>query len=446
MEQELMEKEEVEPPARQCAGRDTGHHRVPFSGNPMAAESFVPGDSLHAMVRQEACEGGVVSSRTAAFRERFFPEAADAQWNDWRWQIRNALGTGPDLEKILNLSQDERAALSFGTAGLPFMITPYYASLLDPDDPSHPLRRTVVPVTAEMALSPGEQKDPLGEDTHTPVPGLVHRYPDRVLFLVSDFCSTYCRYCTRSRLVGRPRAGRQKTMDRWQAGIEYIESNRQIRDIVISGGDPLTLSDDRLEWLLARLSRIPHVEILRIGSKAPIVLPQRITAPLVRMLKRYHPLWMNLHFTHPEELTAEVRQACGRLADAGIPLQSQTVLLAGVNDRSSTLMELFHGLLRMRVRPYYLFQCDPIVGSGHFRTPLSTGLSIMKDLRGHTTGFAVPLYVIDTPGGGGKIPVMPECVMGHEGDRVLLKNFEGDLYSYRDNAGLSHALADEGVH
>ncbi|MDD5475633.1 MAG: KamA family radical SAM protein, partial [Syntrophales bacterium] len=307
------------------------------------------------------------------------------------------------------------------------------------------LRRTVVPVTSETLHLPGEQEDPLSEELHTPVPGLVHRYPDRVLFLVADFCSTYCRYCTRSRMVGRRNTGRQRTMDRWKAGIEYIESNRQIRDVVISGGDPLTLSDDRIEWLLARLRKIPHVEILRIGSKAPVVLPQRITAPLVRMLKRYHPVWINIHFTHPEELTGEVKQACERLADAGIPLQSQTVLLAGINDSSSTLMSLFQGLLRMRVRPYYLFQCDPIVGSGHFRTSISTGLSIMKDLRGYTTGFAVPLYVIDTPGGGGKIPVMPECVMGQDGDTVMLKNFEGEIYRFRDNAALSQALIDEGV-
>ncbi|HET58112.1 MAG TPA: KamA family radical SAM protein, partial [Deltaproteobacteria bacterium] len=383
-----------------------------------------------------------VSSLSAAFRKRYFPGVPEALWNDWHWQVRNGIRSCDELTRILHLSDDEKNALEPAKNRLPLLITPYYASLMDPADPLQPIRRTMVPVTAELIRSPGEQDDPLSEEPYTPVPGLVHRYPDRVLFLVSDVCAGYCRYCTRSRLVGRRPDGAGRIMDRWNAGIEYIASNPRIRDILISGGDPLMLSDERLEWLLQRLSAIPHVEILRIGTKVPATLPQRITFPLVRMLKRYQPLWMNIHCTHPDELTEEMREACRRLADAGIPLQSQTVLLAGVNDRTATLMDLFHELLRMRVRPYYLFQCDPISGSGHFRTPLAAGLSIMQELRGYTTGFAVPLYVIDTPGGGGKIPVMPECVMGQEGDTVVLKNFEGKLYRYRDNAALSHALLD----
>lgn len=383
-----------------------------------------------------------VSARSAEFRYRYFPGVPDALWNDWHWQARNVIRKREDFERILGLSDDESSALEPAADRLPVAITPYYAGLIDPGDPSQPIRRTMVPVTAELMRSSGEENDPLAEGPYTPVPGLVHRYPDRVLFLVSDICAGYCRYCTRARLVGRRPDGAGRIVDRWNAGIEYIASNPRVRDVLVSGGDPLMLSDERLEWLLKRLSAIPHVEIIRIGTKAPATLPQRITVSLVRMLKRYQPLWINIHCTHPDELTGEMHEACRRLADAGIPLQGQTVLLAGVNDRTDTLMDLFHGLLRMRVRPYYLFQCDPISGSGHFRTPLSTGLAIMQELRGYTTGFAVPLYVIDTPGGGGKIPVMPECVMRQEGDTVLLKNFEGKVYRYQDNAALSRALLD----
>ncbi|MEJ2169262.1 MAG: KamA family radical SAM protein, partial [Desulfobacterales bacterium] len=262
-----------------------------------------------------------------------------------------------------------------------------------------------------------------------PVPGLIHRYPDRVLFLVTEFCSTYCRYCTRSRMVGQA----QKTafhMQHWEQALAYIEANSAVRDVLLSGGDPLTLPDEKLEYLLMRLRQIPHVEILRIGTKAPMVLPQRITYALTRMLKRYHPLMISIHCTHPDELTSEVREACTRLADAGIPLGSQTVLLAGVNDRVDTMKALVHGLLRIRVRPYYLYQCDPIVGSGHFRTPVEKGLEVIHGLRGYTTGYAVPTYVIDAPGGGGKIPLLPEYVVGREGGDLLLKNYAGRIYRY----------------
>jgi len=370
-----------------------------------------------------------VSLRSSTFRKRFFSEATSAEWNHWRWQLANRISNLHQLERVIRLSDDERDAIGRNGNSLPLAITPYYASLLDQDDPSQPLRRTVVPVTGEYLHSQGESADPLGEDHDSPVPGIVHRYPDRVLFLVTDFCSTYCRYCTRSRMVGHNKGFRS---DRWQQGIDYIKATPMVRDVLLSGGDPLTLPEERLEWLLSRLRRIPHVELLRIGSKVPVVLPQRITPSLTRMLKRYHPLWMSIHFTHPDELTPESSQACERLADAGIPLGSQTVLLAGINDDVGTMKDLVHGLLKIRVKPYYLYQCDPILGSAHFRTPVAKGLEIIQGLRGHTSGYAVPTYAIDAPGGGGKIPLLPEYVVGWEGDDLVMKNYEGRIFRYPD--------------
>ena len=370
------------------------------------------------------------SGRSRSFRRRFFPQASLADWNDWRWQLRNRIVDMEALGRILRLSEGEREAILRHDGALPLAITPYYASLLDGGDPQQALRRTVVPVPDEDLRVFGESEDPLGEDRDSPVPGLVHRYPDRVLFLVTGFCSTYCRYCTRSRMVGHH--GDDVDMARWERAIAYIEGTPSVRDVLLSGGDALTLSDEGLGWLLSRLRRIPHVEFLRIGTKAPVVLPQRVTAGLTRMLKRYHPLWMSIHFTHPEELTPEVSQACGRLADAGIPLGSQTVLLAGINDELDTLRRLMHGLLRIRVKPYYLYQCDPIVGSSHFRTPVAKGLELIEGLRGHTTGYAVPTYVIDAPGGGGKVPLVPNYVVGRNGPHLLLKNYQGRLYQYPD--------------
>jgi lysine 2,3-aminomutase len=369
------------------------------------------------------------SPRTLVFRRHFFPEATVTEWNDWRWQLRERIRDINKLSRILQLSEDERAGSASSASQLPMAITPYYASLLQKDNPQQPLRRTVVPVAAEHVCSPGEAIDPLGEDHDSPVPGLVHRYPDRVLLLVTDFCATYCRYCTRSRLVGN-RAKLAFNRAQLENALAYIESHSCVRDVLISGGDPLTLSDEKLEWLLARLHRIRHVEFLRIGTKVPVVLPQRITPALARMLRRYHPLWMSIHFTHPDELTPEIAEACGRLADAGIPLGSQTVLLAGVNDNVETMKELMHGLLRIRVRPYYLYQCDPILGSAHFRTPVEKGVEIIQGLRGYTTGYGVPMYVIDLPGGGGKIPVLPTCLVGRDGDDLLLKNYRGHIYRY----------------
>lgn len=377
-----------------------------------------------------------VSDRSLSFRDRYFAGTTDAEWNNWRWQVRNRITDLASLERILQLSEDEREAILRSGNHPPLAITPYYASLLDEADPAQPLRRTVVPVCEEFTLSRGEAEDPLAEDEDSPVPGIVHRYPDRALFLATSFCSTYCRYCTRSRMVGNGRRG-PCSQEYWERAIGYIEATPTVRDVLLSGGDPLTLSDEKLEWLLLRLRRIRHVEVLRIGTKVPVVLPQRITPALTRMLKRYHPLWMSIHFTHPDELTPEVARACERLADAGIPLGSQTVLLAGINDNVETMKRLVHGLLQTRVRPYYLYQCDPISGSSHFRTSVRKGLEILAGLRGHTTGYAVPTYVIDAPGGGGKIPLTPNYVAGRDGDDLLLMNYEGEVFRYPDPAGAS---------
>lgn len=380
------------------------------------------------------------SSRALCFRRQFFPGTTLTDWNDWRWQLHHRITDINTLSRIIRLSEDESAVVAHLAKPLPMAITPYYASLLDRENPLQPLRRTVVPVTAEYCHSPGEARDPLGEEHDTPLPGLVHRYPDRVLFLVTHFCSTYCRYCTRSRLVGNASKS-AFTMAQWERAIAYIEASPCVRDVLLSGGDPLTLSDEKLQWLLSRLRRIGHVELLRIGTKAPVVLPQRITPALTRMLRRYHPLWMSIHFTHPDELTPEVNQACERLADAGIPLGSQTVLLAGINDKLETMKHLMHRLLKIRVRPYYLYQCDPIAGSAHFKTPVEKGIEIIQGLRGHTTGYAVPTYVIDAPGGGGKIPIFPRAILGRDGDDLLLKNYDGHMYRYPDPGG---ELASQG--
>jgi len=377
----------------------------------------------------------VVGSRTQLFRQQYYPEISDKQWNNWHWQIRNRIKDLAGLERIIHLSAEERDAILSHQQPLPVAIDPYYASLLDPNDPRQPLRRTVVMVNDEHRATAAEAIDPLGEDSDSPVPGLVHRYPDRVLFLTTGFCTVYCRYCTRSRLVGNPGGEYRFNLSQWEGAIHYIENHSEVRDVLLSGGDPLTLSDVQLEWLLARLHRIPHVEMLRIGSKVPVVLPQRITSKLTGMLRKYHPLWMSIHFTHPDELTPEVAQACGRLADAGIPLGSQTVLLKGINDNVETMKRLFQGLLKIRVKPYYLYQCDPVIGSSHFRTSIDKGLEIIAGLRGHTTGYAVPTYVVDAPGGGGKIPLLPNYIAGRESNDLLLRNYEGNIFRYPDPNG-----------
>lgn len=367
---------------------------------------------------------------TVQFRERFYPDTSNEDWDDWRWQSRHRIKTLDQFERILDLSNEERDVLSDGGTLLPTAITPYYMSLLDAENPLQALRKTVVPTTREFVRTAGEADDPLGEDGHSPVPGLVHRYPDRVLLLPLDFCSTYCRYCTRSRVVGHGEI--QPNVQRLEAIFHYLEEATQVRDVLISGGDPLALSDEKLDWIIGRLRAIPHIEFIRIGTKMPAVLPQRITPELCSMLRKYHPIWMSVHFLHPDECTPESKQACERLVDAGIPLGSQTVLLKGVNDDVDVMRQLMHKLLMMRVRPYYLYQCDPISGSSHFRTPVSKGLEIVQGLRGFTTGYAVPTYVIDAPGGGGKIPLQPDAVIGRDGNDLLLRNFEGKTFRYPD--------------
>jgi len=412
----------------------------PFIGNPCRIGSIVSinefspvfngGSKSSRMISPIFPPKFGVNSKSNSFRKKYFPHASINDWNSWQWQIANSFKDLNSLSRIVQLSKDEYSALSKGSY-LKLNITPYYASLLDRENPYNPLRLSVIPVIAEFNHLPEEAEDPLGEDNQSPVSCLVHRYPDRVLFLVTDFCSTNCRYCTRSRLVGQ--SGKAHfDIHQWEKAIEYIKNNPVIRDVLISGGDPLTLSDDKLQWLLSQLRSISHVEFIRIGTKVPVVLPQRITPCLVRMLKKYHPLWMSIHFTHPDELTREVSHACNSLANAGIPLGSQTVLLKGINDSVETMKTLMHGLLKIRVRPYYLYQCDPVPGSSHFRTPVEKGLEIIRGLRGFTSGYAVPTYVIDAPGGGGKVPILPEYFVGRDGDYVLLKNYEGKTYRYPD--------------
>jgi lysine 2,3-aminomutase len=365
------------------------------------------------------------------FRNRFFPDATDLQWSDWRWQIQNRIRSLDAARRMVRLTTEEQKALELAGKMLPMAITPHYMALVSPTDPDQAIRRSMIPTVYEMRRCPGEADDPLGEDHQSPIPGLVHRYPDRVLLLATDFCSAYCRYCTRSRVVGH--GSITPGTRRLQMIFDYIREQPRIRDVVISGGDPLTLSDGRLEFILSNLRAIPHVEVIRIGTKVPAVLPQRITPQLTRMLRKYHPLWMSLHFTHPDECCYETSKACGMLADAGIPLGSQTVLLKGMNDRADVMKRLVHDLMKMRVKPYYLYQCDPISGSEHFRTAVSTGVALLRSLRGHTSGYAVPTYVIDAPGGGGKIPVSPDYVAGRDADgNVSLTNYAGGTYQYPD--------------
>jgi len=351
-----------------------------------------------------------------------------SDWSDWSWQLRNRIQSLEQLEGRLSLTGEERAGTILAGKKLALGITPHFFSLIDRNDPDCPIRRQVVPRIEEATTAADEMLDPCGEDSSMPVPGLVHRYPDRVLLLVTDRCASYCRYCTRSRVVSG--AGEQELTVDLERAFSYLEKHSEVRDVLLSGGDPLLLSDAKLNAILTRLRKIPSIEFVRIGTRIPIFLPQRITPELVAMLRTHHPLWMSVHTNHPKELTQEVREALGRLADAGIPLGNQSVLLKGVNDRAEILKELFHKLLLCRVRPYYLYQCDLITGSAHLRTTIREGQDIMEQLRGYTTGYAVPTYVVDGPGGGGKIPVGPNYIVGMADDRVILKNYRGDVYEY----------------
>ena len=360
-------------------------------------------------------------------------DVSEKDWNDWRWQLKNRITTVEQLQKFLpTLTPEEFAGAKLANTKLALAITPYFFNLIDSADEHCPIRQQVIPRIEESHTAPWEMSDPVGEDSHSPVPGLVHRYPDRVLFLVTDRCAAYCRYCTRSRLVSN--ATGYDFHPEFDKQIAYIAAHPKIRDVLLSGGDPLLLSDDKLENLLSRLRAIPHVEFLRIGSRIPTFLPQRITPELCAMLKKFHPLFMSIHSNHPRELTTEVRDALGRLADAGIPLGNQSVLLKHVNDDADVMKAHVQKLLMCRVKPYYIYQCDLISGSAHLRVSVRKGLEIMEKLRGPTTGYAVPTYDIDAPGGGGKVPVNPEYVLSHNADRVVIRNFEGKIFEYPEAA------------
>jgi lysine 2,3-aminomutase len=352
------------------------------------------------------------------------------QWDSWQWQIRNRITGIQDLKQVIDLTPEEEEGISQCLKSLRMAITPYYAAIMDPRDPHCPVRKQAVPTSHELHISVSDEVDPLHEDVDSPAPGLTHRYPDRVLLLATDQCSMYCRHCTRRRLAGQ--LDKPLPPGKIDGAIDYIRRTPQVRDVLISGGDPLTLADDRLEEIIAGLRAIPHVEIVRLGTRAPVVLPQRITGDLVGMLKKYHPIWLNTHFNHPREITERSRQALALLADAGIPLGNQSVLLRGVNDCPNTMKRLVRQLVKNRVRPYYLYQCDLSRGIEHFRTTISTGIEIIEALRGHTSGLAVPTFVVDAPGGGGKIPVMPQYLISYAGNRVVLRNYEGVITVYEE--------------
>ena len=366
-----------------------------------------------------------------------------SDWNDWIWQLRNRITGIEELESVIKLTDDEKLGIMSCLKNLRMAITPYYASLIDPNNPHCPIRSQAIPTVQELDMSIGEMHDPLAEDQDSPTPGITHRYPDRVLLLLTDQCAMYCRHCTRRRLAGQKDG--MFSMRQIEKGIDYIRRTPSVRDVLLSGGDPFTMSDERLEYILSKIRSIKHVEIIRIGTRTPVVLPQRITPELVAMLKKYHPLWINTHFNHPRELTPESREACARLANVGIPLGNQSVLLSGVNDCPWVLKKLFQELLTLRVRPYYLYQCDLSPGLEHFRTPVSKGIEIIENLRGHTSGMAVPTFVVDAPGGGGKIPVGPNYVLSQSTDQVILRNYEGVICTYKEPAHWESECRDCGI-
>jgi lysine 2,3-aminomutase len=362
-------------------------------------------------------------------RAPYYADIPDEKWNNWRWQLSNRINTIEEFEKVIKLTDNEKKALNAANL-FRVDITPYFISLIDPDDPDDPIRKQVVPTDKELVPFTAMMEDSLAEDRHSPVPGLVHRYPDRVLMLVTTQCASYCRYCTRSRIVGDPAAtfSRQE----FEMQLEYLRRTPQVRDVLLSGGDPLVLAPKILEEILSRLREIPHIEIVRIGSRVPVFLPMRVTDELCDMLQKYHPLWMNIHVNHSNEISAELAQACDKLTRAGIPLGNQSVLLAGVNDNVHIQRQLVQDLVRIRVRPYYLYQCDLVEGAGHFRTPVAKGVEIIEGLRGHTSGYAVPQFIVDAPGGGGKIPVQPNYLLSMSDHKIILRNYEGLITTYEE--------------
>lgn len=365
------------------------------------------------------------------------------EWNDWHWQLANRITRIDQLEQVVKLSPAERKNISQGLQSLRMAITPYYASLIDPDNADCPIRKQAVPSTLETHVNLLESSDPLHEEMDSPVPGLTHRYPDRVLLLVTDQCSMYCRHCTRRRFAGQ--TDQSLSIEQIKKAMRYIKQHHEIRDVLISGGDPFCLPDQRLEYIIASLREIEHVEIIRIGTRTPVVMPQRITEELCAMLKKYQPLWINIHFNHPQEITPQAQVACAQLADAGIPLGNQTVLLRDVNDCPYVMKKLMQQLLQMRVRPYYLYQCDLSEGIEHFRTPVSRGIEIIEMLRGHTSGMAVPVFVVDAPGGGGKIPVGPQYMISNSSEKTILRNYEGVICTYAEPEDKSHNCKGCGI-
>jgi lysine 2,3-aminomutase len=357
-------------------------------------------------------------------------DVSDATWRDWRWQLRHRLEMLEELELFLDLTDEERRGIAIAPGLFRIGITPYYASLMDRAHPKCPIRMQVVPLGVEENVSPGEYVDPLGEDglKGEGTACIVHRYPDRVLFLALDRCAIYCRHCNRRRLVGQDTG--LISRDELERGLEYIRRTEAVRDVLISGGDPLTLSTEKLEWLVSEVRKIEHVDIIRIGTRVPVCLPMRVDSELTSMLKKYHPLYINTHFNHPKEVTDEARAACNALADAGIPLGNQCVLLRGVNSQPRTIEVLNRQLLKMRVKPYYLFQGDPVQGTDHLRTPVGAGIEILEHLRGRITGMGIPHLVIDAPGGGGKIPLLPNYMLAWGPDKLTLRNYENKTVTY----------------
>ncbi|MFH1577790.1 MAG: KamA family radical SAM protein [Candidatus Omnitrophota bacterium] len=359
-----------------------------------------------------------------------FKEVNPLDWEDWHWQIKHRIYSADQLSQIIKLTPEEAEGIKRGRGNMSMAITPFWLTLIDPEDAHCPIRRQSVPTIYESQIGPHEMVDPCAEDRDSSAPHLVHRYPDRVLLLATEQCAMYCRHCTRRRLVGENK--KAPASNSWDAAIEYIKSNRKIRDVLISGGDPLMLEDNVLEDLIKKVRSISHVEFLRIGTRLPATLPQRINDDLIKMLKKYSPLWISIHFNHPKEITKRCRIACEMLADNGFPLGSQTVLLKGINDRPYIMKKLMHELLKIRVRPYYIYQCDPVKGTQHFRTPVAVGINIIEKMRGHTTGYAVPTYVIDGPGGGGKIPVGSNYLLSQAKGKYVLRNYRGKIYTYSE--------------
>ncbi|WP_029791476.1 lysine 2,3-aminomutase [Metaclostridioides mangenotii] len=372
---------------------------------------------------------------------KIFKNVSDELWNDWNWQVKNRITSVEELKKYIPLTEHEEQGVKECLKTLRMSITPYYLSLIDPTNPNDPVRKQAIPTSDELKVSDADLDDPLHEDGDSPVPGLTHRYPDRALLLITDQCAMYCRHCTRRRFAGQNDGA--QPVDRIDKAIEYIRNTPAIRDVLLSGGDALLMSDDRLEYIIKKLREIPHVEIVRIGSRVPVVMPQRITDNLVNMLKKYHPVWLNTHFNHPKEITPEAIEACTKMVNAGIPLGNQSVLLRGVNDCMHVMMKLVNDLANIRVRPYYIYQCDLSNGIEHFRTPVAKGIEIMEGLRGHTSGYCIPTFVVDAPGGGGKTPVMPNYVISQSYDKVILRNFEGVITTYTEPSNYNHTCECE---